>query len=164
MKQEQLGLIHKESESMTDNSVRIMVFTVNCYMCRHRLLSMYVKNVVCTCLFLYVCAHKLCVFVPVCVCVCVCVCVFLTVCILTLSLSLSGPVCVSQQGWYGFGSTRLFRSSFERWGWASQRKADGAATKWTRITTEPKEFSLITSTPHPVQHPVQGQHMLIQLP
>ncbi len=64
--------------------------------------------------------HTNCVFLSLCVCVWVHDCV----CILSLSLSLSGPVCVSQQGWYGFGSTRLFRSSFERWGWASQRKAD----------------------------------------
>lgn len=97
------------------------------------------RNVVCTCLFLYVCTHKMCVFVPVCVCFPDFVC----------SLSLSGPVCVFQQGWYGFGSTRLFRSSFERWGWASQRKADGAAAKWTGITTEPNEFSLITIHPTP---------------
>ncbi len=98
MKQEQLGLIHKESESMTDDSVRKMVFTVNCYMCRHRLLSMYVKNVVGTCLFLYVCAHKLCDFVPVCVCVCVCVCSWLFAFSLSPFLSLVLSVFLSRAG------------------------------------------------------------------
>ncbi len=133
-----------------------MVFTENCYMCRHRLLSMYIQE--CSMylsLLVRLCTQTVC-FCPcvyVCVCVCVCVCVPDCVCSLSLSLSLSGPVCVSQQGWYRFGSTRLFRSSFERWGWASQRKADGAAAKWTRITTEPNEFSLITIHPTPRSTP-----------
>lgn len=121
-----------------------MVFTENCYMCSQRLLSKYVQE--CSMyLSLLVCLHTQSV------CFCPCVCVFLTV--FAVSLSLSGPVSVSQHGWYGFGSTRLFRSSFERWGRASQRKADGAAAKWTQITTEPNEFSLITIHPTPRSTP-----------